>query len=1053
VQVEGDAEEVTRLRGVLRDLVALSATPAVRIGGEPPAVAAGLADALVSLLQLDFVHVRMSDPGGHAIAEATRGSAWKSFPEWLEGHLAPGAPFLRTQVVRDVGDPSAPRRGLAAPIGVNGQGGVVVASAKRGDFPTPTEQLLLSVATNQAAAAFQNAHLIHERKRAEEELREARDELERNVSERTAELHVANEELSALRRLAVLVAEGVQPQDLFAVVAEEVARVVNVPLVSVVRYEPEGTGTEYASYSPDGPAFPVGRQWSLDGTNVLRLVRESGEPARIDDYVGLEGEIAEVVRRVGICSTVAVPVVVAGRVWGAMVASTTEHRPLPPGTEARLDEFTELLATAIENAESRDALERVGQEQAALRRVATLVARGGSEAEIFTAIAQEMAQLVGAQEMRMFRLEADGTAVVVARWGSSDTYPLGARVPRDGPAVSSPVFRTGRPARVDDFPTPGGTHSIVGTPILVEGRVWGAMIAATPGDAPLPRDTESRLGEFSELIATAIANAEARAEVKRLADEQAALRRVATLVAKEASVAEVFARVAEEVANVVGDVDCALWRDEGDGTVSAVAVWGASVAAGIRVGTRVPLDGQSVIVHVLGEGRPSRIDDYSATEGSIAERARAIGLRAALGCPIVVGGRTWGVMAVASYEAEPFSAETETRVAQFSDLVATAIANAQAHTEVERLADEQAGLRRVATLVAQGAAPHAVFDAVAAEMERLLGADGVTLSRYEPDAEVTVVAHRGSSASRVPPGTRVRHDGDNVTTAVRDTERPARKESYEGTRGAIAELVKDLGVRTSVGTPIVVDGRLWGVAIANWTGEESPPPGTEERMAQFAELLDTAIANADSRDQLTASRVRLVTEGDEARRRVVRDLHDGAQQRLVHTIISLKLAQRALREGGTNAESLVGEALVHAEQGNVELRELAHGILPAVLTRGGLRAGVDALVARLDLPVAVDVPSERFPAETEASAYFIVAEALTNVVKHSQARRAQVSSFVRDSTLHIEVRDDGIGGADPNGHGLVGMRDRVTALGGRLEIATPAGGGTRVTATLLLSAD
>jgi signal transduction histidine kinase len=337
-------------------------------------------------------------------------------------------------------------------------------------------------------------------------------------------------------------------------------------------------------------------------------------------------------------------------------------------------------------------------------------------------------------------------------------------------------------------------------------------------------------------------------------------------------------------------------------------------------------------------------------------------------------------------------------------------------------------------------------------MERLLDADQVALSRYEPGAEVTVVTHRGSNAWQVPPGSRLSHEGDSVTAKVRRTERPARMEKFEGAHGSIAQIVRTMGMRVSVGAPIVVDGRLWGVITARWSGEDAPPPDTEERMAQFAELLDTAIANADSRDQLMASRARLVTAGDEARRRVVRDLHDGAQQRLVHTVIALKLAQRALRADDAEAESLIREALGHAEQGNVELRELAHGVLPSVLTRGGLRAGVDVVVSRLDLPVDVDVPAERFPSEMEASAYFIVAEALTNVVKHSHASRAEVRASVHDGRLRIEIRDDGIGGADPSGHGLVGMADRVNALGGRLEIESPPSGGTLVTATLPLSA-
>jgi signal transduction histidine kinase len=221
-------------------------------------------------------------------------------------------------------------------------------------------------------------------------------------------------------------------------------------------------------------------------------------------------------------------------------------------------------------------------------------------------------------------------------------------------------------------------------------------------------------------------------------------------------------------------------------------------------------------------------------------------------------------------------------------------------------------------------------------------------------------------------------------------------------------------------------------------------------MSRFAELLDTAIANADSRDQLTASRARLVTAGDEARRHVVRDLHDGAQQHLVHTIVTLKLAQQALKQEDGKAESLVGEALEEAEHGNAELRELAHGLLPAVLTRGGLGAAISTLVTRLDLPVQADVPTERLPAEIEASAYFIVAEALTNVVKHSHASEAEVRASLKDEVLHVEVRDDGIGGADPDGHGLVGLSDRATALGGRFRVESPVGGGTLVAATLPL---
>jgi signal transduction histidine kinase len=598
-----------------------------------------------------------------------------------------------------------------------------------------------------------------------------------------------------------------------------------------------------------------------------------------------------------------------------------------------------------------------------------------------------------------------------------------------------------------------GMRCGVATPIVVEGRAWGAMVAASRQPRWLPADSEARMDQFTELMATAIGNTEARERADRLAEEQAALRRVAMLVATEASPEEVFAKVAEELAGVLGDVDCWLFRDEGDGTATMVALWDPSLSGPSPLGERFPVDGNGVVASVLREGRPSRIDDNAEVTGAIGLRGREeLGVRSAVGSPIVVRERVWGAMAAVSHTPHAFPPETETRLARFAELAATAIVNAEARAEIARLADEQAALRRVAMLVAEGGSATAVFDAVAAEMAGLLGADDVLLGRYEPGDEVVVVAHRGKDAGKVVPGTRVRHEPESVTAAVRRTERPARVESYAYGDGPIRALAEELGVRGAVGAPIVVDGRLWGVTVASWTGEEPPPTGTEQRMAQFAELLDTAIANADSRDQLTASRARLLTTADEARRRVVRDLHDGAQQRLLHSMLALQLAQESLREGDGRAEALVAEALQHARQGNTELRELAHGILPSALALGGLRAGIDAVVARLDLTVRLEVPAERFPEEIERSAYFIVAEALTNVVKHGRATHAEVKVFAEDGMLRVTVRDDGVGGADPEGHGLVGLADRATALGGRLTVDSPPGAGTTVAAALPLSA-
>jgi signal transduction histidine kinase/PAS domain-containing protein len=1021
MQVDTDAD-VLRLREGLRDLVALSAIPAVWIGSAPPAVAAGLADALVGLLRLDFAFVRLSDPGGDGAVEVTRGSAWTSFPEWLAGRLATSAPFPCKELVPDIGDDSQRLRGLAVPVGVNGEGGVVAAASERTDFPTQMDEVLISLAANHATTAFQSARLIHERTSAEEDLRHARDQLEVKVGERTAELRRSEAYLAEAQRLT--------HTGSFAI----------------------DVSTRQVTHSSDEHSRLYGFDSAHETPSLREFVQRIHPEDRAMCAAALETGIREATN-IDVEYRVAVP-----------RRPLRHHRAIAHPVVDASGEVAEVVGTIVDVTDRRRAeteLARLAGEQAALRRVATLVAREASQAEIFAAIADGIGQLFGAEDVGMLRYEGDRSQVVLASSGRfQDIFPTGSRQPLGGEDAASRVFGTGRPARIDDYGTASGPigesvgstgiRSVVATPIVVEGRLWGAMIAGTTQDAPLPPETESRLGQFTELMATAVANTESHATADRLAEEQAALRRVATLVAKEAAPADVFMKVAEEVANAIGDVDCALCRVDADGTIMTLAAWGTGMLATIRAGERFPVDGDSVAACVLREGRPCRIEDYSTATGRTAERGRGHGIRSAAGCPIVVGGRIWGVVAVANYDDKPLSPEIETRVSQFTDLVATAIANAQARAEVERLADEQAALRRVATLVAEGVPPTAVLDAVAAEMEWLLEADGVTLSRYEPGDEVTVVAHRGSDALRLPPGTRPRREDESVSAIVRRTKRAARMDDYERTHGASAELVRSSGVRAAVGAPIVVDGGLWGAVVATWSGKEPPPADTEQRMARFAQLLDTAIANADSRDQLTASRTRLMTAGDEARRRVVRDLHDGAQQRLVHTIVTLKLAQRALQRNEREAESLVGEALEHALQGNEELRELAHGILPAVLARG-LRAAVDAVVMRLDLPVRVDVPPERFPAEIEASAYFVVAEALTNVVKHAQAGRAEVTASAQNGMLHVAVQDDGIGGADPNGHGLVGMADRVTALGGRLKIESPAGSGTLVAATLPLS--
>jgi signal transduction histidine kinase len=619
------------------------------------------------------------------------------------------------------------------------------------------------------------------------------------------------------------------------------------------------------------------------------------------------------------------------------------------------------------------------------------------------------------------------------------------------------VFETGRPARIDsyaDLSDPGaatafrevGVRSAVGTPIAVDGRLWGVMIAGTTAEQPLPADTEARLASFTELLATAIANAESRARLARLAEEQAALRRVATLVAGGARPEAVFAAVANEVARLLSADLANVIRYESDDTVTLVA----SAGDLFPVGSRWPLAGQRNLATLVSEtGRPARIDNYADATGPLAEDIRDEGIRSAVGTPIIVEGRLWGLMTAGSSQEQPLPPDTEARLGSFTELVATAIANTEARTEVGRLVDQQAALRRVATLVAHGAAPSEVFETVIRDVGILCGADLARMERYESgDSVIGVAGWSRGDGPQLAVGTRFALEGASIAAMVHEASRPVRVDSFADAHGPIAHEAQSLGIRSSVGCPIVVDGRLWGVIAASSKSATPFPPDTESQIAEFTELVATAIANTEARTEVAASRARIIAATDEERRRVVRDLHDGAQQRLVHTIVTLTMAQRAVHNGEEDFPALLTEALDNAKQATNELRELAHGILPGALTQGGLRAGMDALASRMPVPVEIDVAVGRLPAAVEATAYFVVAEALTNVAKHARAGRACVAARVADGTLRVQVRDDGVGGALPDGNGLLGLADRLAALDGQLRVESPVGGGTLVAADL-----
>ena len=534
----------------------------------------------------------------------------------------------------------------------------------------------------------------------------------------------------------------------------------------------------------------------------------------------------------------------------------------------------------------------------------------------------------------------------------------------------------------------------------------------------------------------------------RVAEEQAALREVATLVAEGVPADELFAVVTKQAGRLFAAAASGVIRFDGDTEAVVMGTWGE---VDVPLGTRFPVDGADRSPMFLRTAEPGRIE-WSQRSGPVAETVRTqLGFTSTVGAPILVEGRVWGTLMVHVRHGEALPPETELRLGQFANLVATAILNAQVREELHLLADEQAALRLVATLVARERPPAEVFETVATEMGHLLGVEDVALMRYEQDQTATVVGRWGERRESLAVGTRMPLDGTNVTALVYRTSQSARIDDYGTATGHIGAHLRGVGTRAAVGAPIIVNGRLWGVMVAAQGIQAPLPAEIETRLEKFAELTATAIANAQAREDLAASRARIVAATDAERRRVVRDLHDGAQQRLVHTLVTLKVAQQAIGTDEARAAAFLGEAVEHAERAIGELRELAHGILPAVLSRGGLRAGVRALAQRSQVPVDVQVTEQRLSATVEATAYFVVAEALTNVAKHAHATRATVTAQVADARLLVEIRDDGVGGARLEGAGLGGLADRLVALDGTLRVESPFDAGTLVAAEIPLA--
>jgi signal transduction histidine kinase len=376
----------------------------------------------------------------------------------------------------------------------------------------------------------------------------------------------------------------------------------------------------------------------------------------------------------------------------------------------------------------------------------------------------------------------------------------------------------------------------------------------------------------------------------------------------------------------------------------------------------------------------------------------------------------------------------------------------RSQSELANLLEEQAALRRVATLVAEGTPPEKVFLAVNEEVARLLDVDGTRLMRYETDGTATFVASWGEPTI-VPAGTRITLDGRNIGSLVRSSGRPARIEDYADAPGSAAAIARERGVRSAVGAPITVEGRLWGAMVAFSKADKPLPSGIELRLADFTDLVGTAIANTQARVDLTLSRARVVNATDDIRRRIERDLHDGTQQRLVSLVLNVRNTQNSV----PNTQPQLRIELAEIADGLVaaleDLREISRGIHPAVLAKGGLGPALKTLTRRSALPVKLDTNLDsRLPDHVEVAAYFVVAEALTNAAKHARPTAIWIAANVVDGRLELTVRDDGIGGAEPaNGSGLTGLTDRVEALGGTITVHSPPGEGTTLQVWLPLS--
>ncbi|KQX06900.1 MULTISPECIES: GAF domain-containing sensor histidine kinase [unclassified Leifsonia] len=765
----------------------------------------------------------------------------------------------------------------------------------------------------------------------------------------------------ALRDVADLIAHAGADVDIIAIIVREASRQVHGLPVTLTRFV--GQRELLVLASPDGPAT-AGMRIVFETDTLPDRVLRTGVPFRVDDYRSQPD--AEMAKRFGNVAGVAVPIVVEGRVWGMFFINSAVG-PLPPETESRISAFAQLVTASFDSIEARNQLRGVAEHDETMRSIQQDAA--ASLAELAARMVTYAASLDGVEHATL-------------------TLVGGVRVAAGNPVVSignSPV----RPTETVTFPVTAQHDSV------------GALEIETTLPV-LPGQTDRYLTDLSEVTGRIVLSVTNRQQLSELIGEQASLRRIAEVAARGVPRAgpmdDILAAICRAASDQLGGQEITLLQFEDADTIVAVATHGGPVPPGVRVSH--PRGSLSDLVARTKSA--VRVDDFDALPS--AEIVRRYGIRAGVGVPILIEDRLWGAF-VSTSPTGPLPPDTERRLEGFAQLTWSAIANTEARESLRRLVDEQAALRHVAELVARESPLPTVFDAVVDEAARVVGASSAAIVQAAGGGDDRVVAE-------------------------------------------ITPLPKEGAHRAEL--PILVNGERWGTLAV--TSDAHSRVDGRDRLKPFADLLAAAVANADHRDGLTLSRARVIAAADEARRRLQRDVHDGAQQRLVHTILMLKLARDSARAGQDITE-LLADALSNAEDANRQLRDVVRGILPAALTRNGLAAGIESLVADVPTPVHLELDVPRLPAAIETTGYFVVAEAITNAVKHAGATSVGVRCTLSEDAemLILAIEDDGVGGADPsNGTGLTGLKDRIEASNGTIGIESRPGRGTRIVARIPL---